>query len=111
MSEPQADRRKRDALASGGTKALIWWYGLMTLGGLGFGLLADRRPFGGGLLVHPLVMFFMLAGLGLLALRVLLARPVPSLISDRALLAGCVVGLVAFLAGNFLSVYIIIRPS
>ena len=73
----------------------------MALIGFAFGLLADRRPFGEGILVHPLVMFFILVGLGLLALRVLLARPVPEVISDRALIAGCVVGVAAFLAGNF----------
>jgi len=78
-----------------------WWYAAMALIGFAFGLLADRRPFGEGILVHPLVMFFILVGLGLLALRVLLARPVPEVISDRALIAGCVVGVAAFLAGNF----------
>jgi hypothetical protein len=82
---------------------LISWYGLMGLVGFGFGALADRRPFGEDILVHPLVMFFILAGLGLIALRVLLARPVPEVISDRALGAGCVLGLLMFLAGNFLS--------
>ena len=82
----------------------------MVFGGLGFGLLSDRRPFGEGILVHPLVMFFILVGLGLIAVRVLLARPVPSMISDRALIVGCVVGLVAFLAGNFLGVHVFARP-
>jgi ABC-type microcin C transport system permease subunit YejB len=82
------------------------WYGAMALAGFGFGLLADRRPFGGGLLAHPLVMFFILAGLGLLALRIVLARPVPQVISDRALAIGCVLGLAMFLAGNFVAVRI-----
>ena len=82
----------------------------MVLGGAAFGLLADRRPFGAGILVHPLTMFFILVGLGLIALRVLLARPVPSVISDRALIVGCVVGLLAFLAGNFLAVHIMVGP-
>ncbi len=79
----------------------------MAFGGLGFGSLADRRPFGNELLVHPLVVFFALVGLTLIALRVLLARPVPEVISDRALLAGCAVGLVAFLAGNFFVVHLV----
>ncbi len=78
----------------------------MALGGFGFGILADQRPFGDELLVHPLVVFFILVGLALIALRVLLARPVPDVISDRALVAGCVVGLVLFLAGNFAGVYV-----
>jgi hypothetical protein len=81
----------------------------MVLGGIGFGLLSDRRPFGEAILVHPLVMFFILVGLGLIALRVLLARPVPDVISDRALIAGCIVGLVAFLFGNFLGAHMLAR--
>jgi hypothetical protein len=96
-----ADGRK----SSGRSQALIWWYGLMAVGGLGFGALADRRPFGEGILVHPLVMFFVTVGAALLALRVLAARPVPEVIPDRALITGCVVGLVAFLAGNLLGVH------
>jgi len=83
----------------------IWWFFLMTIGGLGFGALANKRPFGDQLLVHPLVIFFLLVGLALLALRVVLHRPVPEVISDRALVVGCLVGLAAFLAGNFLGVY------
>lgn len=79
------------------------WFAAMPLVGFGFGMLADRRPFGEGMLVHPLVMFFLLVVLALIALRVLLARPVPEVISDRALLAGCGAGLAAFLLGNFVS--------
>jgi hypothetical protein len=79
----------------------------MSVVGFGFGLLADRRPFGEALIVHPLVMFFIVVGLGLIALRVLLARPVPEVISDRALIAGCVLGAAAFLAGNFVSAKIL----
>jgi hypothetical protein len=78
----------------------------MTLGGLGFGALTDRRPFGESIAVHPLVMFFILVALALIALRVLLARPVPEVISDRALIVGCFVGVAAFLAGNFLGTYL-----
>ena len=88
---------------AGQTRRLLWWYGVMGIVGFGFGALSDRRPFGENILVHPLVMFFILVGLGLIALRVLLARPVPEVISDRELIAGCVLGLVMFLAGNFLS--------
>jgi hypothetical protein len=77
----------------------------MAIGGLGFGTLANKRPFGDQLIVHPLVVFFLLVSLGLIALRVLMQRPVPQVISDRALMLGCLIGLVAFLAGNFLGVY------
>jgi hypothetical protein len=83
--------------------ALVTWYGLMGLVGFGFGALADRRPFGADILVHPLLMFFILVGLALIALRVLLARPVPEVISDRALIAGCAFGLAMFVAGNFVA--------
>ena len=75
----------------------------MGMSGFGFGLLAERRPFGEGILVHPLVVFFALAGLGLLAVRTALARPVPEVIPDRTLMLGCVLGLATFLAGNFVA--------
>jgi len=84
---------------------LTWWYGPMGVCGFAFGLIGDRRPFGEDLLAHPLAVFFILVGAGLLALRVVAARPVPELISDRALLCGCVIGLAAFLAGNFIATY------
>jgi hypothetical protein len=48
-----------------------------------------------------------LVGVVLLALRIVLARPVPEVISDRALMFGCVVGLAAFLAGNFLGIHVL----
>ena len=54
-------------------------------------------------------MFFMLAGAGLLALRVVLARPVPEVISDRSLVVGSAAGLLTFLAGNFLGAYVLWR--
>jgi hypothetical protein len=47
--------------------------------------------------------FFILVGLALLALRVILARPVPEVIPDRALMLGCVLGLAMFLIGNFVT--------
>lgn len=88
---------------AGRPRVLAWWYGSMGLAGFGFGLFADRRPFGDDILVHPLVVFFVLVGLSLLALRAVLARPVPEVIADRALMLGCVLGLAMFLAGNFVA--------
>ena len=88
-------------------QASLWWYGAMAVGGLCFGSLADRRPFGEDVIVHPLVIFFILVGLALIALRVVLARPVPEVISDRALIIGSFVGLAAFLAGNFVGVHLL----
>jgi len=83
---------------------IFWWYGLMAAGGFAFGLIANKRPLGEGILVHPLMLFVMLAILGLLALRIVARRPVPEIISDRALMYGCCAGLAAFLIGNFVSV-------
>jgi hypothetical protein len=98
VSEPPPAAGRLDA-----GRVRVVWYGLMAPAGFGFGLLAERRPFGDGILLHPLVVFFALAGLCLLGLRMALARPVPEVIPDRALMLGCVLGLAAFLAGNFLA--------
>jgi len=78
----------------------------MAGGGLGFGLIADRRPFGSDVLAHPLVVFFFVVGAALIALRVALARPVPEVIPENALYVGCLVGLAAYLVGNFLGVHV-----
>jgi len=85
-----------------------WWYGLMAAGGLAFGLIGERRPFGQDMLAHPLVVYFALAATGLLILRAALARPVPELIPERTLLAGCVLGAAAFLAGNWISTHVLV---
>jgi len=89
------------------TRALTWWFGLMVAGGLAFGLFADGRPFGDDVLAHPLSVFFIVVCVGLLALRVIAARPVPELIPDRMLLFGCCAGLAAFLAGNFVGSHLL----
>jgi len=81
------------------------WFGVMALGGLGSGLIAERRPFGDDLLAHPLVAFF-----ALLLLRIALQRPVPEIIPDRALMLGCFLGLGMFLVGNWLDVHVLARP-
>jgi len=91
--------------SAGRSRVRAVWFGVMALAGLGFGLLAERRPFGDGILLHPLVVFFVLVGLCLLALRMALARPVPDVIPDRALMLGCVLGLAMFLAGNFVAAH------
>jgi hypothetical protein len=88
-------------------RALVWWYGLIGLGGFAFGLLGERRPLGTDLFAHPLVMFFIIVGSALLVLRLALARPVPEVIPERALIAGCFVGLGLFLAGNFVATHLI----
>jgi hypothetical protein len=80
----------------------------MVAGGFAFGLLGDRRPFGEAFLAHPIVVFAALAGLGLLVLRVALGRPVPEVIPERAIVIGFVVGVAAFLAGNGISMHLIV---
>ncbi len=87
-------------------RATTWWFGLMALGGLAFGAAADKRPFGDDVLAHPLVVLFAAAGVGLVALRFALARPVPEVIPERALVAGCIVALIAFLIGNWFGVHL-----
>lgn len=93
--------------ANGVRALLVWWYGLMAGGGFAFGLFANKHPLGEGILLHPLVLFFALVAAGLLLLRIVAARPVPELISDRALMFGCSAGLAAFLVGNFIAVFVL----
>ena len=85
-------------------RILTWWLGLMSVAGMAFGAYADKRPFGDDILEHPLVILFVAVGVALLVLRIALRRPVPEIIPDRLLLAGCLVGLAAFLIGNWLAV-------
>jgi hypothetical protein len=80
----------------------------MVLGGLAFGLFADRRPFGDDVLAHPLAVFFIAVAAGLLILRVAAQRPVPELIPDRMLLFGCFAGLAAFLVGNWVGSHVLL---
>ncbi len=84
-----------------------WWFALMMLGGFGFGLVAERRPFGEDILAYPLVVYFIAVGAALLVLRVARARPVPEIIPERALLLGGLAGVAAFLVGNFVMVHFI----
>src|SRR5262245_25846541 len=90
-------------------RVLTWWFGLMVIGGLGFGLLADRRPFGTDVLAHPLIVFFVAVGVGLIALRVVMTRPVPEIIPERMLVYGCFAGLAAFLIGNGVAAHLLVR--
>jgi hypothetical protein len=85
---------------------LFWWRILMIAGGFAFGLLADRRPFGGAVLGHPIVVFAAVAGMGLLILRFVIDRPVPDVIPDRAIAVGFFLGIAAFLVGNWIAVYL-----
>ena len=89
---------------------LTWWFGLMAAGGVGFGLYADERPFGNGVLAHPLVVFFAFVVAGLLTLRFLHARPVLQMISARHLAAGAVIGMACFFIGTWFGINLIHMP-
>ena len=79
----------------------------MILGGLGFGLIGERRPFGNDVFAHPMILFFIVAMVGLLVVRAVLARPVPEVIPERPLAVGCFFGVAAFLAGNWIAAHLI----
>jgi apolipoprotein N-acyltransferase len=70
--------------------------------------LGDRRPFGDAVLGHPIVVFAGLAGLGLVILRVVLQRPVPDVIPERAMIVGFLFGIAAFLVGNWVGAHLIV---
>jgi hypothetical protein len=91
-------------------RLLTWWFGLMALGGMAFGLYAEERPFGNGVLAYPLVVFFAFVAAGLLTLRFLHARPVQELISERYLAAGIVIAIVCFFVGNWFGVNLMKMP-
>jgi hypothetical protein len=89
---------------------LTWWFGLMATGGVGFGLYADERPFGSGMLAHPLVVFSACVLAGLLTLRLLHARPVLQLISARCLVAGAVIAVACFFLGRWFGASLLHMP-
>ena len=79
-------------------RALSLWLGLTALGGMVFGMYGAQHPFGGGLVTHPLFIFCGLAVAGLLILRFAGDRP---LVSDRALIAGIVIGIACYFLGTW----------
>jgi hypothetical protein len=89
---------------------LTWWFGIVAVGGLGFGAYADQRPFGNGVLAHPLVVLFAFAAAGLLTLRFLHAKPLLQLISAPSLAAGAVIGIACFFIGKWFGVNLIHMP-
>ena len=89
------------------TTAQRVWYGAAGLGGLVFGLIGERRPFGGDLLAHPLFVYVFAMAIGLLALRIVSRRPVPEIIPERPLIFGCFAGPALFLAGNFIATHLL----
>ncbi len=89
------------------TTAQRFWYGAAGLGGLAFGLIGERRPFGADMLAHPLLVYVFALAAGLVALRIVSQRPVPEIIPERALIFGCFAGLALFLAGNFIAAHLI----
>ena len=103
MSEPARPPRMRPPPSG---RILTWWFAAMSAAGVLFGAFAEQRPFGDDVLTHPIVIMFIVVGIGLLVLRFAMRRPVPEIIPDRLLLFGCVVGLAAFLIGNWLAIHL-----
>jgi hypothetical protein len=103
MVEPVKLRPKRPPPSR---RILVWWFAAMSAAGMLFGAFADKRPFGDDVLGHPVVVLFIAVGIGLLVLRFVMRRPVPEIIPDRLLVFGCIVGLAAFLIGNWLAVHL-----
>jgi hypothetical protein len=91
-------------------RLLTWWFGLMALGGVAFGLYAEDRPFGNGVLAYPLVVFFAFVAAALLTLRFLHARPVQELIAERYLAAGVAIAIACFFIGNWFGVSLMKLP-
>jgi len=87
-------------------RMLTWWFGAMSAFGLAFGSMSEQRPFGNDVLAHPLVILFALVAAALLVLRFALRRSVPDLVSDRMLLVGCGIGILAFLIGNWFGTHL-----
>jgi hypothetical protein len=87
-----------------------WWFGLMALAGVGFGLYAEERPFGPGIIAHPLAVFFASVVAGLLTLRFLHGRPVLELIPRGYLAAGVVIGVACFFVGTWFGVSLMKMP-
>jgi hypothetical protein len=103
MSEP-AEQPRRPALNS--QRILTIWFAMMAVAGAAFGVSAKDQSFGDDVLLHPVVIMFACVGAALIAIRFALRRPVTDVIPDRLLLAGCVVGIVAFLIGNWLAFHL-----
>jgi hypothetical protein len=89
---------------------LTWWFGLMAIGGVAFGLEADEHPFGRGALAHPLVVFASCVLASLLTLHFLNPRPVTQLISARSLVAGVVIGAACFFLGRWFGASLMHMP-
>jgi len=102
MVEPVKPRPKRPPPG----RILTWWFAAMAAAGVLFGAFAEQRPFGNDVLAHPAVVLFIVVGIGLLVLRFAIGRPVQEVIPDRLLVFGCIVGLAAFLIGNWLAVHL-----
>jgi len=82
----------------------------MAIGGIGFGFVAEKRPFGDGAIAYPLVVFFACVAVVLLMLRALHGKPLTDIISERWLAVGCAIGVACFLIGNWFGVNLTRMP-
>jgi len=58
IGQPKSVRADGAERRPGGPRVSSWWYAMMAAGGVGFGLIGERRPFGDGFFARPLVAFF-----------------------------------------------------
>jgi hypothetical protein len=89
---------------------LTWWFGLLAIGGVGFGAVAAEHPFGRGVLGHPLVLFLALAGVVLLTLRFLYDRPLPEFLSYAAIGLGLAIGIGCYFIGDWFGATLMHMP-
>jgi hypothetical protein len=89
---------------------LTWWFGLMATAGVAFGLYADERPFGKGVLADPLIVFFAVVFAGLLTLRFLHTQPILALISARCLAIGAAIGIGCYVLGKWFGASLLHMP-
>jgi hypothetical protein len=100
------DPPKQARIRANAGRVLTWWFGAMSAFGLAFGSMSEQRPFGSDVPAQPLVIFFAVVAAALLVLRFALRGPVSALISDRMLLVGCGIGILAFLIGNWFGAHL-----
>jgi hypothetical protein len=89
---------------------LTWWFSLMAIGGLGLGIFAHDRPFGDGLLGHPLIVLFAVVAAILLTLRFLHARPLGELIPRASIALGCAIAVACYVLGDWFATNLMALP-
>lgn len=89
---------------------LTFWFGMMAVGGVGFGFIAPQRPFGKGLLAEPWVFFVAAVAVVLLTLRFLYAKRITEFINIRALTFGIAIGIASYALGYWFGISLTRMP-